>query len=175
MACPKWMEDHCSKTVQCLADFAQRTGSLLVSVMYWKFLSITPYLSSCSKFCNDSWPEWPLVEAFHWSSSSRPSALRDWIMLGVLLFSFLASQALGYTCTSFAVKGPWFSHFRIVFNFFLASCRRYKVSMFAYVFILSSCTSLAASVVQFVFPLWSMFSTNVMEACLDSSYVLLWR
>ena len=28
---PKWMKDHCSKTVQCLAGFAQRTGTLLVS------------------------------------------------------------------------------------------------------------------------------------------------
>ena len=70
-------------------------------------------------------------------------------MLDVLLFSFLASQALGYI--SFAVSGPRFSHFRIVFNFFLASCKRSEVSMFAYAFIFSSCTSLAASVVRLLF------------------------
>ena len=57
-------------------------------------------------------------------------------MLDVLLFNFLASQALGYT--SFAVSGPWF-------------CKRSEVSMFALAFILSSCTSLAASVVRLLF------------------------
>jgi len=46
----------------------------------------------------------PLLEAFQCSSSLQSSALRDWIMLDVLLFSFLASQALGYT--SFAVSDP---------------------------------------------------------------------
>ena len=106
-------------------------------------------------------------------SCRGPSALRDWIMLGVLVFSFLASQALGYTCSSFAVNGPWFSHFLIVFNFFLASCRRSEVSMFAYAFILSSCTSLTASVMRLlVFPLWNVLSTYVMEACFDSSDML---
>ena len=101
---------------------------------------------------NDLWfsnCDVPLVEAFYCSSSLRPSALRDWIMLDVLLFGFLASQALGYTY--FSVSGPWFSHFWIVFNFFLASCKRSEVSMFAYAFILSSCISLAASVVRLCF------------------------
>ena len=43
---------------------------------------------------NDLWfsnCDVPLVEAFHCSASLRPSSLRDWIMLDVFLFSFLAS------------------------------------------------------------------------------------